>query len=163
MPGGGKLAVVSKWLKAEGANSEAPATLAIGISVDELERAGRGRDDAHARRVYPLLDLGMTRNDCANVLRDAGLPVAPKSACYFCPFHRPATWAEMRRDEPDLFAKAQHLEDTLNDRRDVLGKDHVYLTRFGRRLSDAIGVAQDELDFDTDIGESGCDEGVCFV
>jgi len=137
----------------------------IGISTDEVERAGRGRNEPHDTRRYPLLDLGISRNDCRTIIADAGIPVPPKSACYFCPFHRPSTWAEMRRDEPELFAKSQHLEDVLNERRDMLGKDHVYLARFGKRLSDAIGEAQPQL-FDgdgSDISESGCDEGVCFV
>jgi hypothetical protein len=54
-------------------------------------------------------------------------------------------FAEMARDEPELFAKAQLLEDTLNERRDELGKDRVYLTRFGKRLTEAVGVAQTPL------------------
>jgi hypothetical protein len=157
-----KLDVVRRWLRDHDA---LPAVLHIGISVDEIERAGRGRNDPGIERSYPLLGLGLSRNDCRQVIADAGLPVPPKSSCFFCPFHRPATWAEMRRDEPELFAKSQELEDTLNERRDALGKDHVYLTRFGRRLSDAIGVAQDQLftGVGSDIGEAGCDEGVCFV
>jgi hypothetical protein len=165
-----KIQVIGRWLRERGhGKTLGPADVMIGISTDEIQRAGRGRDEKWERRVYPLLDLGLSRTDCKNVIRDAGLAVPPKSACYFCPFHRPATWREMRRDEPDLFAKSQQLEDTLNERRDLLGKDRVYLTRFGRRLSDAIPEAQPalfdvtDLDNPTDIGEDGCDEGVCFV
>ena len=55
------------------------------------------------------------------------------------------TWREMRRDDPDTFARAAALEALLNERRDTLGKDHVYLTRFGRPLADAIGEAQPTL------------------
>lgn len=163
-----KIKLLGKWIKTNVERNHWPIDVLIGISVDEIQRAGRGRDELHEVRRYPLLDLGMSRTDCANVIRDAGLPVPPKSACYFCPFHRPQTWAEMRRDEPELFADAQLIEDTLNARRDVLGKDHVWLTRFDRRLSDAIGEAQTPL-FDgdgIDIGigdDDGCDEGVCFV
>lgn len=221
-----KIAVVGKWLREHGATADNPAVTMIGISVDEIERAGRGRDEPHERRVYPLLDLGMTRADCEDVIARAGLPVPPKSSCFFCPYHRPSTWAEMRRDEPDLFDRAQHLEDTLNDRRrqlpcpnsgtaavvmdrveddldddlddddgwvgyverrlvdgpaecpacrcqvDVVNghwvqhhKSLVFLTRFGKRLSDAIPVAQPSLfgaGWDTP-GEDGCDEGYCFV
>lgn len=164
-----KIRVVARELRWRGASSEHPGELMIGISVDEIERARDALDPRHSeyRRAYPLLDLGLSRSQCAQVIRDAGLPVPPKSACWFCPFHRPSTWAEMRRDEPELFDRAQHLEDSLNERRARLGKDSVWLTRFGRRLSDAVAEAQPALfalgdDYST-IGEDGCDEGVCFV
>lgn len=33
---------------------------------------------------YPLIDWGLDRNGCKDLIRSAGLPVPPKSACYFC-------------------------------------------------------------------------------
>jgi len=71
-------------------------------------------------------------------------------------------WSEMRRDEPELFFKAADLEATLIARRKELGRDPVYLTRFGKPLADAIGEAQDMLPGfapDTDT----CDEGYCWT
>lgn len=159
-----KIAVISKWLRANGATKENPAIVNIGISVDEIERAGRGKDGPYERRAYPLLDLGLNRSDCANVIAAAGLPVPPKSSCFFCPFHRVPVWAEMRRDEPELFEKAAHLERTINERRAMLGRDPIYLTRFSKPITEAISEAQPTLFDDmTGIGETGCDEGVCFV
>jgi hypothetical protein len=134
--------------------------VAIGISTDEIQRLSNRRVNDHERATYPLIDLRMDRADCAKVIADAGLPVPAKSACFFCPFHRPSTWAEQRRDEPELFWKSVELERTLNERRDMLGKDHVYLTRFGRPL-DRIGEAQTPL-FDED-GPEGCDTGYCWT
>ena len=161
-----KIRVISKWLKANGATATEPATVGIGISTDEVQRAGRGKDGPYERRTYPLIDLALNRNQCHAIITNAGLPTPPKSACYFCPFHRPQTWAEQARDEPELFEKSAQLEDTLNKRRDLLGKDHVYLTRFGRPLREVIGPAQDTFPLFADadpMGEAGCDEGVCFV
>lgn len=159
-----KIAVISKWVKANGATKDDPAIVNIGISVDEIERAGRGRNGPYEHREYPLLGLGLNRSDCMNVISAAGLPVPPKSSCFFCPFHRQATWAEMRRDEPDLFEKSVLLEKTINERKAMLGRDPIWMTRFGKPLDEAIGVAQDMLPgFDDGIGETGCDEGVCFV
>jgi len=51
-------------LKARGATSDEPAITAIGISVDELERAKSGQPDPEQVRTYPLLDLHLTRADC---------------------------------------------------------------------------------------------------
>jgi hypothetical protein len=99
------------------------AIIGIGISLDEIHRANTRRVEAHEVIVYPLLELGLRRIDCQRIIRDAGLPVPPKSSCYFCPFHRPETWHDMRRQEPDEFEKACQLEDLLNERRDELGMD----------------------------------------
>ena len=68
----------------------------------------------------------------------------------------------MRRDESELFEKSADLEALLNKRRDMLGKDHVYLTRFGKPLREAIAVEQVGLDFG-EHGDEGCDEGYCWT
>jgi hypothetical protein len=157
-----KLEVIARWHREHGATAEHPATVGIGFSVDEIERVGNARPRPREVVTYPLLDLGLRRSDCVRIIERAGLAVPPKSACWFCPMHRPSTWSEMRRDRPDLFERACDLEDLLNARRDTLGRDHVYLTRFARPLRDAIGEAQPTL-FDADGWGGSCDEGVCFV
>jgi hypothetical protein len=158
-----KIAVVGKWLKAAGAKPDNKALVWIGISVDEMHRANNKRAMPYESPAYPLLDLRLDRSACMRVIADAGLPVPPKSACFFCPFHRPLMWAEMRRDEPDLFERSAQLEDLLNERRDRLGKDHVYLTRFGMPLREAITEAQDMLPFATSPDMDTCDSGACWV
>lgn len=156
-----KIKVIDKWCKGDGATVDAPYTTCIGISTDEIERINNRRDTRHTVAAYPLIDLRMSRNDCETVIRDAGMPVPPKSACFFCPFHRPQTWAEMRRDEPDLFAKSVHLETVLNERRDMLGKDPVWLTRFDKPLDRAVREAQSQLTWPE--GPEGCDSGSCWT
>jgi len=164
-----KIKTVGRWLKANGATKKDPAQVAIGISVDEIQRAGRGKEEFAQQRVYPLLDLGLDRIACMKVIKDAGLPVPPKSSCYFCPFHRPLVWQELRRDEPELFNQAQQLEDHMNARQKAAGRNPVYLTKFQTRLSDAITSAGDTLFNIMDNGEidpndeHGCDSGHCFT
>lgn len=164
-----KIKVTGKWLKAHGANADNVATVGIGISADEIMRANRRRTEPHENVVYPLIGLGeetglmMTRQDCMTLIRSEGLPVPPKSSCFFCPFHRPSAWQDLHRERPDLFERAVHLERTLNKRRDALGKDHVWLTRFARPLDEAIS-SQDLLPL-TDVSEADgeCDSGWCFT
>ncbi|MFD9832158.1 phosphoadenosine phosphosulfate reductase [[Kitasatospora] papulosa] len=157
-----KIKVVGRELKRRGATKEAPATVGIGISLDEIHRANNRRCEPHEEIVYPLLELGLRRIDCARIIREAGLPVPPKSSCWFCPFHRPETWHDMRRTQPELFEKSCQLEELLNTRRDELGKDHVYLTRFGRPLRAAIPDGVDLLPgFDETDGL--CDSGWCMT
>ncbi|MFI7217898.1 phosphoadenosine phosphosulfate reductase [Micromonospora maritima] len=161
-----KIKVIGRWLKAHGASAEHPATVGVGISLDEIERVNNRRSEPYERTVYPLLDHTppLRRHDCARIITAAGLPVPPKSACWFCPFRRPATWAETRRDRPDLFNRACELENLLNARRAALGKDPVYLTRFNRPLAAAVATAQDMLPgFDPADDDALCDNGACFT
>lgn len=153
--------LTGKWLRQHGATKDSPATVGIGISVDEIHRANNSRAEPYENIVYPLLDLRMRRDDCQRVIREAGLPVPPKSSCFFCPFHRPSVWQDMRRDEPELFERSCQLEDTLNERQEELERAPVYLTRAGVPLRDAIAADQDLLPLADDDG--ACDSGWCMT
>lgn len=160
-----KVKTLERWHKEHGATKKDPNTVLLGISVDEIERAGRKDDGSVTVRRYPLLDLGLHRHDCIRIIEDAGLPVPRKSSCFFCPFHSRLVWSEMRRDEPELFEKAQELEDFVLKRKQDSGMRLAYITRdgakHGRRLSEAINEAGPTLF--GGIGEDGCDSGYCFT
>jgi hypothetical protein len=162
-----KIRVIEKELKRLGATPDDPAVVGIGISMDEIQRAkGWGTVDPRTPsqiREYPLLRLGLRRQDALRVIAESGLPAPPRSACWFCPFHSLDEWRRLKREEPDLFTKAVELERMLNDRRDSLGKDHVWLTRYGRPVDT---VVDDQLVMDMDgPGSAGatCDTGHCFT
>jgi len=121
-----KVRVVGRWVQEHGATEARPVRVGIGISTDEYQRAkSRRRDAPWEDPWYPLLDMehryavngGLDRSACGRIIVDAGLPLPPKSSCYFCPFHKPTVWNDMARDEPDLFEKSCHLEETLIARR----------------------------------------------
>jgi hypothetical protein len=162
-----KLKVIGRWLLQHGCSPDQPADVLIGFSLDEIhrvtDRPATSRMERCQRKVYPLLDMRLTRHDCQQIIAKAGLPVPPKSSCYFCPYHKPSVWATMRRDEPELFDKSADLEATINARREAAGRTKVYLTRFGKPLVDAIPEdTQTSLDFGTGPGET-CDEGYCWT
>lgn len=163
-----KIAVIGKWVKAHGATTGYPATIGIGISRDEIMRANNRRCEKHERIVYPLIGIGeetglmMSRQDCVELIRTEGIPVPGKSSCFFCPFHRPADWVDLRRERPDLFERSVELERTLNARREALGKDKVWLTRFAKPLDQAIGEP-DSLLPGFNPGDGECDSGWCFT
>jgi len=158
-----KIEPIGKYLKSRGASAENPATVCIGISTDEIHRVNRKKAKPYENPVYPLIELGYDRSRCVELIQEAGWPNPGKSSCYFCPFHRPQQWAEMRRDEPELFASVVELEQSLLDKRErIQGERDGYLTRFGKPISDAIPEAQDTLplfggEWDT------CDEGACWT
>lgn len=157
-----KIKVIADELARRGATEENPATVGIGISLDEIHRANNRTRIPHERVVYPLLELGLRRTDCQRIIRAAGLPVPPKSACWFCPMKRPTEWHELRRSQPELFDKACALEDQLVERRLRLGKDPAYLTGLGRPLREAIPAGVDLLPL-ADEGDGACDTGWCMT
>lgn len=155
-----KIDVIARWQKKwGGATKDAPCVTGLGISMDEWQRARTDSGIAWQVLEYPLIDLRMTRLDCMRVIEQAGLPVPPKSSCWFCPFHNRGEWIRMKREEPEQFQKAVELEKLLNFRRTNLGKDEIYLHASCYPLERAVGD-QMAMDFnDDDI----CDSGYCFV
>jgi hypothetical protein len=59
---------------------------------------------------YPLVDWGMDRLACEQCIRDAGLPVPVKSACFFCPAMKKAEIIELRVRHPALLERALAIE-----------------------------------------------------
>lgn len=125
-----------------------------------MHRVTNRRPSATEVPEHPLLDLRLNRQACKRVIAEAGLPEPRKSACFFCPFTRPSDWARMRRDRPDLFRSAASLEAKLIAKSISLGRNPVYLTRFGVPLDDAIDDRQKDLDFEP---EGSCDDGYCMT
>jgi hypothetical protein len=155
-----KIKVVHRWHRKLGSTSENPATVGLGISVDEIQRArtDSGFDDQLLD--YPLLDLGMHRRDCFDVIEEVGLPKPPRSACFFCPFHSMESWRELKNERPALFAKAVEIEEAMGDRCDELGKGYkMWMTKFGAPLD---RVVDDQMALDLE-GPEGCDSGSCFT
>ena len=72
--------------------------LMIGISMDEIQRM-RKSDVKYITNIYPLIDLRMSRQDCIGWLKDHGLEIPKRSACYFCPYHSEKEWFEIMRSE----------------------------------------------------------------
>jgi hypothetical protein len=155
-----KIVPVDKWLKSQKATADNPAIVGLGISLDELTRMRTAHDSTASFRLrdYPLITLRLRRDDCVRIIADAGLPPAPKSSCWFCPFHRRKTWQEMHDNEPELFAKSVALEAMLNERRQMLGKDNVWLTAYNMPLDQVIAGHQSGMDFD-----DNCESGYCHT
>lgn len=147
--------------------NEPAAQIGLGISLDEIERVKPNMDPdtiAWKENVFPLLDeveKPLSRQDCINIIASAGLPIPPKSSCWFCPYHKLSVWQEMRQDQPELFWKSVDLEKFLNERRAALGMDPVWFTRLLKPLDQATheygqrGLFDDALDT--------CESGYCMV
>jgi hypothetical protein len=69
----------------------------LGISTDEASRAKESRERWN-RNVFPLLDLGMSRQACLAWMQRHNYPSPPKSSCIGCPFHSDAEWRSIKAD-----------------------------------------------------------------
>ena len=77
----------------------------IGISFDEAIRIKPSFEDWQVNR-WPLVERGMTRQDCLRWLERNAYPLPPKSACIGCPFHDDDMWRDMRAHDPVAWADA---------------------------------------------------------
>lgn len=132
-------------------------TMLVGISTDEMMRAKDSRV-RFIRNEHPLLDLGMSRQDCRIYLRDRQ-ETAPKSACIGCPFHSNDAWRAIRDETPDEWADAVLIDRAIRDAGSMRG-----IT--GQQFMHRSCVPLDEADLDRgqtgDLFNNEC-EGMCGV
>jgi hypothetical protein len=79
-------------------------TKAIGYDsgAADSKRAWNLTDDRKYHYWYPLRDWGWNREECKRQIAAEGLPVPPKSACFFCPASKPWEISEIVDLHPDL-------------------------------------------------------------
>lgn len=83
----------------------------LGYDGGEQRRA-KIHEDAKLRYWYPLLEADLDRDSCLDLIRTEGLPVPPKSACFFCPSSTKAEVLDLREHQPALFERALLIERT---------------------------------------------------
>lgn len=82
----------------------------LAITYDEWERM-KDSGVPYVTNLYPMIDRKLKRADCEALIREAGLPVPPKSGCFFCPFNNLERWHWLYEKHPRLFQKAVALEE----------------------------------------------------
>lgn len=101
------------------------------------------------------MDVPRRRDECINLVQQAGLPTPPRSACWMCPYRSNEEWRHMKEHYPADIEKARELERLIqaNDTRD--GELWLHSSRVP---INEVKVDDDNLDL---FGE--CDSGFCFV
>ena len=88
-----------------------PCFLFLGIAAEEAHRAKRNKEyEFGIIRDYPLIDHNINRQGCIEIIKAHGLPVPPKSGCFFCPFQKASEIRALYHRCDDLFDKALELE-----------------------------------------------------
>lgn len=83
---------------------------AIGFRLGEERRRKDHIQDPDTVKVYPLLEWGWDQQACRDAITRQGLPIPPKSSCFFCPASTRADVAKLALTEPELFARAVAME-----------------------------------------------------
>lgn len=94
----------------------------MGISIEEAHRM-RAPRKPWIENVYPLIDVGMSRGACMDLIEAHGLKPPPdKSSCVFCPYHSDRYWRRLHEDFPDDFTKAADFDEAMRARGNADGK-----------------------------------------
>jgi len=120
----------------------------IGIAADEAWR----QPDA----IRPLVDAGISREGCIEIIQAEGLDVPQKSGCYICPNQSNSQWHELWRRHPDLFERVARLEESAvrNARQkghrsvNVTLDPHGKITMRQRQLAYESQITLPEIDMD---------------
>lgn len=150
-----KVMPVRRWLQQHRAGQ--PVEMWLGISQDEWHRA----KDAPVKYItnrFPLLERGMTRQDCLNWLQSHDMPIPVKSSCVFCPFHSARAWRDLKA------AGGANWQHAVMADEDVTARFSRYVHRSGLPLLKAVDIPEDHGWMQTAFDPDGkCDEGVCWV
>lgn len=129
----------------------------IGISKDEAHRMKDARESWIVNR-WPLIELGMTRNDCLRWMADHKYPAPPKSSCTFCPYHDRKQWAAVMAD-PQARSQAVDVDERIRTLWHGRVPGELYLHRKLLPLVDAVGTEPAD---EPNLFGNEC-EGVCGV
>jgi hypothetical protein len=80
-------------------------TSIIGISLDEYQRM-RDAPFPWLHHEYPLVDMGITREQCLKWVAEKGYNKPPRSACIGCPYKQNSEWRLLKDEAPDEWADA---------------------------------------------------------
>ena len=75
----------------------------IGICKDEIKRIKNEND-----KIYPI--KYHTRDECVELVKEAGFPQAHKTGCYICPFQSKQQWIDLYNNHKPLWDRTVKLE-----------------------------------------------------
>jgi len=149
-----KVRPLYRWIKQHGYE---PDHRLIGIAADEAHR--------QKGRICPLIDWGVDRAGCVAIIQAEGLDVPRKSGCYICPFQRSSQWRELWQRWPELYARAERLEASVQ--RTIEGRVRATLDPSGkltladrRRIFEAQDRLLDDLMMDGLLAYKPCECGL---
>jgi len=97
-----KKRVAHRWLREKGVQR---CDTWIGISIDENRRVKKSPVKWNQNR-YPLVDLGIRREDCIDLIARFGWPKPEHTSCYLCPNQSDFQWQDLKENYTEDWSKA---------------------------------------------------------
>jgi len=98
----------------------------IGFSFDECDRI-KQQDRKYIYHEYPLIDAGMTGDDCTQYLQDKGHSVPPRSVCNACFANDFDYLKEMFLNRPEDWSQAVLVDEAIRDLTCIGIRDECYV------------------------------------
>lgn len=98
-----KIRPIQKWVNDNGLDN---AKKIIGFCSGEEDRVKQ-----NGYELYPLIDMGIDRNECKKIIESVGWEVPAKSGCYICPFQKKLEWIALMKNNRELYDKVVFLEE----------------------------------------------------
>jgi spore maturation protein SpmB len=147
-----KTRVVRRYIGGAEANPDG-VTMWLGMSIEEIGRMKKSGLD-WCKNHWPLiLDKPMTRNECRDMIMNAGLPLPIKSRCKMCPHQGDDEWLEVK-DQPEEWQESIKIDDQ------IFASHGVRLHRSGKPLAMVQLVPQAEQQEGLFVS---CDSGSCWT
>lgn len=125
----------------------------LGMSLDEIHRL-KHSSVKWIENYWPLcFDVKMTRGECAQLVRDYGMPEPIKSRCMMCPNMNDSGWIEVR-NSPEEWKEAVKID------HQIFASHQVRLHKSGKPLEEVEFVPKAEQE---DGLFQACDSGYCWT
>lgn len=82
----------------------------LGFEYGEERRTQKKLPDKRFEFWYPLIEWKWDRLECIKAIARSGLPIPPKSACFFCPSSTKKEIVLLAEKNPDLLERALEIE-----------------------------------------------------
>ena len=104
-----KIRPLAKYIKT-------PCIMFIAIAADERHRVFSKPIKRGVLNSYPLVNYGIDRRRCIEIIKEHGLKVPRKSGCWLCPFARKEEIRQLYLSYPELYEKRKELERLASER-----------------------------------------------
>lgn len=134
----------------------------LAMTYDEIERLKDSPTKSVTNR-WPLVEKKLKRDATVEIIKMAGLPVPPWSACVGCPLQSNGVWKRLASEFPQDFKAAVEMDEFVRARSRAKGKGDFGLHYSRRPLASLFSTDQLLLGLNVDGAQGLCESGHCFT
>lgn len=140
-----------------------PVETWVGFAADEQDRAAKAKSDVKFITLrFPLIELGLTKQDVEDKYLDYCLAAPPPSVCNACYANGLSTLEAMYHQRPNDWEQAVSVDESIRDMRQVGVADECFVSKTLIPLKDLpkLNFMRNDPSY---FKEHRCNSGVCFI